>query len=140
MGKLESFIITNMDKINRFSIFFVFFYFGILKLLGLSAVEALVTQLHDLAIPSIPIDLFVIFLGAVEVIIGLLFLLPKYTKLAVLIFACQISTTLLPLFVLPQTTWLSFGVPTLVGQYILKNIVLIAMVMNISKNYTESIQ
>ena len=38
----------------------------------------------------------------------------------------HIGTTILPLFFLPNITWQSFMVPTLEGQYIIKNLVIIA--------------
>ena len=40
--------------------------------------------------------------------------------------ALQMAGTFLPLILLPEITWRSFMVPTLEGQYIIKNLVLIA--------------
>jgi uncharacterized membrane protein YkgB len=40
--------------------------------------------------------------------------------------------TFLPLFILPQETWSGFLVPTLEGQYIIKNLVLIAAAIGIA--------
>jgi uncharacterized membrane protein YkgB len=36
-------------------------------------------------------------------------------------------TTLLPLIFLPEASWSGFLVPTLTGQYIIKNIVIVAL-------------
>jgi hypothetical protein len=40
--------------------------------------------------------------------------------------------TFLPLIFLPSTTWSGFLVPTLEGQYIIKNLVIIAAAMGIA--------
>jgi len=42
--------------------------------------------------------------------------------------------TFLPLFILPEVTWSGFLVPTLEGQYIIKNIVIIATAIGIVTN------
>jgi len=46
----------------------------------------------------------------------------------------HLSTTIMPLVLLPQFTWQSFLVPTLEGQYIIKNILLIVLALNIWSN------
>jgi uncharacterized membrane protein YkgB len=43
-------------------------------------------------------------------------------------------TTFMPLFLIPQETWAGFFVPTLEGQYIIKNFVLIAAAIGIAAN------
>ncbi|MFA6553469.1 MAG: hypothetical protein WCT27_03500 [Patescibacteria group bacterium] len=113
---------------GRIAIVFIYVYFGVLKIIGASPAEEIVTQLHAHTVPFIPINAFLVLLGAVEVAIGLLFLWPKITKIAISIFLIHMFTTILPLAVLPHTSWSSFGVPTLAGQYILKNVALIALV------------
>jgi len=47
------------------------------------------------------------------------------------------GTTFMPLFFVPDATWQSFMTPTLEGQYIIKNLVLIALIMNIGANLNK---
>jgi len=54
-------------------------------------------------------------------------LVPKLTKWAFGLMIVHMFTTFGPLLFLPAVSWQFFGVPTLEGQYILKNIVLVAM-------------
>lgn len=114
-------------KINRLSLFLVFFWFGILKVLSISPAETLVTHLHELTLASLmPIESFLLSLGLLECTIGLLWLFPRVTNLAFMFFIIQMFTTFLPLIYLPRETWQNAFVLTLTGQYIVKNLVLIA--------------
>ncbi len=109
------------------ALFIVFFWFGILKILHVSPAEKLVSDLHQVTIsPFISIDSFLFFLGIIECLIGLLWLIPSLTKLAFGVFIAQMFTTFLPLLFLPKDTWQNTLVLTLTGQYIIKNVVLIA--------------
>ncbi len=119
-------------KINRFSLFVVFFWFGILKVLSISPAESLVTHLHELTVSQfISINNFLILLGLLECSIGILWLFPRWTKLAFILFTAQMFTTFLPMIFLPKETWQNSFVLTLTGQYIIKNLVLIASALTI---------
>ncbi|CAH0997847.1 hypothetical protein EMA8858_03981 [Emticicia aquatica] len=112
---------------NRLALFIVFFWFGFLKIIGLSPAKDIVTHLHHQTIePYISASFFIPFLGLTECLIGLLWLFPKLTKIAFVLFCLQMFTTFLPLILLPSETWQSNFALTLAGQYIIKNIVLIA--------------
>lgn len=120
---------TILDQVlwfNRIAIFIVFFWFGFLKVIHISPAETLVQHLHQVTISSfISIETFVPLLGYLECAIGILFLFPKLTRVAFGLFIVQMSATFLPLFLLPQDTWTGFAL-SLTGQYIVKNVVLIA--------------
>lgn len=66
-----------------------------------------------------------------------MWLIPKLTKVAFIIFAIQMFTTFLPLLFLPKDTWQNTMVLTLTGQYIIKNVVLIASALTIYKANLE---
>lgn len=120
--------------LNRLALFIVFFWFGFLKILEISPAEGLVTHLHATTIASfIEIDTFLVLLGVVECFIGILWLIPQLTKVAFVIFLFQMFTTFLPLLFLPKDTWQNTLVLTLTGQYIIKNIVLIASAYTVFK-------
>ncbi|MFN8355591.1 MAG: hypothetical protein U0Y10_14135 [Spirosomataceae bacterium] len=118
---------------GRVSLFIIFFWFGFLKVIALSPAEGLVKHLHEVTLASlIPSDQFVVLLGIFECIIGLLWLFPKLTKLAFVAFMLQMFTTFLPLLFLKADTWTHTFVLTLTGQYIVKNLALVALACMIS--------
>jgi len=118
----------------RIGLFVVFFWFGGLKLIGLSSAAPLVRVLFDQTISFMPFSTFIIILGLVEMIIGALFLFPGSERVVIPILFLHMFTTFLPLFMIPHETWSSFLVPTLGGQYIIKNLVIIALVIVIAAN------
>lgn len=119
-------VFTNVVWFNRISLFVVFFWFGFLKVVHISPAEGLVQHLHQLTLaPFVSANVFVPLLGWIECLIGVLFLIPSLTKVAYWLFLAQMTTTFLPLFMLPNDTW-SGAALSLVGQYIVKNIVLVA--------------
>lgn len=141
MFKQTDFIYDKVDLVNRIALCVVFYWFGILKVLSLSPAEPLVRDLYLKTIHSlIPFDYFLILLGLIECIIGLLFLCPRYTIIAFTLFSIQIFTSLLPLFVLPHDVWQNSITPTLTGQYIIKNIVLIACALSILNFWNSNLK
>lgn len=127
-----------MRSVTKFSFIFshlalslVLIWFGALKFFGLSPANELVDALLQITLPFIPFSLFIIILGAVEVLIGILFLIPKLERVAITILVLHMLTTILPLFVLPELVWQGPLLPTLEGQYIIKNVVLVALAIGI---------
>lgn len=108
----------------RISIGVVFFWFGALKLVpGLSPAEPLIRE----AMPFLPLDFFIPFLGLWEIVIGLGFIVGKYMRVTILLMMLQMVGAVSPLILYPQGVWVSFPfVLTLEGQYIIKNMVLIS--------------
>ena len=105
----------------------MFFWFGILKVIGTSPAEELVTKLFDLTLaPVMPIETFMPVFGLLECAIGIAWLFPKFTKIAFIGMLIHMSCTFIPLIMLKNETWQSFLTLTLTGQYIIKNIVLLA--------------
>lgn len=117
--------------LSRTAIFIIYFWFGSLKLIDSSPANPLVESLLNKTLPYISFDQFIIFLGAVEMAIGILFLIPKLEKAAITIFSLHTITTLMPLFLLPTVAWKSFLIPALEGQYMIKNLITIALAVNI---------
>lgn len=120
-------LITNfMNDISipalRLSIGVIFVWFGILKPFGLSSAQELVEN----TIYFIPPKIFIPILGIWEVIIGLSLIIKRLNRLGILLLFMQMIGTFLPLIILPEVTWSGFLIPTLEGQYIIKNLVLIS--------------
>jgi len=108
----------------RIAVGIVYVWFGGLKLVpGLSPAEDLVRA----TVPIIPANVFVPFLGVWEVAIGILFLTGRGLRVAILLLMLQMPGTLSPIVLLPEQVFTVFPYGlTLEGQYIVKNLVLIA--------------
>lgn len=124
----DRFVVWTMDrfgvKFARLAIGVVFIWFGALKIMGeLSPAYDLVAATVYFLTPEIIVPL----LGVWEVAIGLAFLFPPTTRLGLLMLIPQMPGTFLPLILLPEVTYtvFPFGL-TIEGQYIVKNLVLIA--------------
>ena len=76
-----------------------------------------------------PLDGWLKVIGWWEVVIGVTFLFPATTRVAIGLMALQMAGTFMPLVLLPEVTFqpgrLPFGL-TMEGQYIIKNILIIA--------------
>lgn len=118
----------------RFGIFVVFFWFGILKVLELSPAGPLVETLFHQTITFMSFDTFYLLFGLFEMLIGILFLIKGAERVVMPLLLFHMVTTIMPLFVLPEESWQGFMIPTLVGQYIIKNIVIIACAMGIASH------
>ena len=131
--------LKNNKNLIRLSLFIIFFWFGLLKPLGLSAAEQLVLDtVYWMPIFSAYVWLSII--GWWEVVIGLCFLFEKTTKIALVLLLLQMTGTFMPLIILPDVTFQNsnFFTPTLEGQYILKNILIIAAALIISNKSLET--
>ena len=116
----------------RFGLFVVFFWFGFLKVIGLSPASGLVERLFQQTIPWMSFGTFLILFGLFECLIGVLFLVRGAERIVIPLLFIHMITTFGPLVFLPQETWQQFLVPTLEGQYIIKNLVLIAAAVGIA--------
>lgn len=118
--------------LSRIAIFVVYFWFGILKVFGVSPANPLVMALQQKTLPFLTFHQFIIFFGIAEMIIGIIFLIRGWERVAIALLMLHMITTILPLFLLPQIGWQGFFVPTIEGQYIIKNIVIIAAAIGIA--------
>jgi uncharacterized membrane protein YkgB len=110
--------------ILRVALGLVFVWFGALKLFpGMSPAEDLVRA----TVPFLPGELFLPVLGVWEIAIGMGFLSARALRATILLLFLQMPGTLAPVVLLPERvfTVFPFGL-TLEGQYIVKNLVLIA--------------
>lgn len=118
----------------RISLFIIFFWFGALKLFGLSPATPLVQELFAKTIPFMPFSTFIILFGLFEMLIGILFLIRGLEKVAITLLFIHMATTFMPLFMVPSETWTGFLAPSMEGQYIIKNLVIIATAIGIIAN------
>lgn len=118
------------DEFARFALFLIFFWFGILKVPGLSPAGPLVTELLDATfLGFMEPHVFLAFFGIFEMFVGVILLVPRLERISFAFLAFHLVTTVMPLFMLPEVTWSAPFVPTLIGQYIIKNVALFAVSM-----------
>jgi uncharacterized membrane protein YphA (DoxX/SURF4 family) len=130
------------QNFGRIALFIIYAWFGILKIVGMSPATPLVTALMAKTVPSfIPPHVFLILLGSFETLIGLMFLFPRLQKPATILFVLHMLMVWSPLVLTPGMVWQALFVPTLEGQYIIKNLALIAIVLNLQiEKQTTSVQ
>ena len=116
----------------RIALGVVFLWFGILKFFpNLSPAETLVGRtIEQLTFGVVRPDVSLPVLAAWESVIGIGLILGRGLRGVLFLLAVQMAGTFTPLLLFPQETFSVFPfVPTLEGQYIIKNIVLIGAAM-----------
>ena len=119
-GLMEVYGIT----ILRVAVAIVFIWFGALKVAGQSPVEDLVTD----TVYWVDADFFVTFLGIWEIAIGIGLLLGVALRLVLLLFFTQMLGTFLTVVIHPGVVFDDSNplLLTVTGEFIVKNLVLIA--------------
>ncbi|HEV8054385.1 MAG: DoxX family protein [Chloroflexi bacterium] len=116
----------------RLGLGLVFFWFGVLKFFpNLSPAEELAARtIERLSLGVVQPNVSVPVLAAWETLIGLGLLSGRFLRATLLLLAVQMIGTALPLVFFPAETFsvVPFA-PTLEGQYIIKNIVLVGAAM-----------
>lgn len=113
----------------RISLGLVFFWFGALKFFpGLSPAQELAARtIQTLTLGRVSPELSVPVLATWECLIGLGLLFGVFMRATLLLLAVQMAGTLMPLVFFPHEVFTRIPyAPTLEGQYIIKNAVLIS--------------
>lgn len=116
--------------LSRISLFLIYFWFGLLKVIGQSPASEMVEKLLDMTMPFMPFSSFIVLFGLFEMAIGIMFLIPGLERKTLILFFAHMFTTMLPIFFMSEV-WQKMLVPTLEGQYIIKNLALIACALTI---------
>ena len=126
--RITSWMARHGIRLTRLALGVVFFWFGALKLIpGWSPAEELASKtIGRLSFGAIAPGTALTILAIWEVLIGLSLLTGKLLRVTLLLLWVQMLGTLTPLFLFPGETFriVPFA-PTLEGQYIIKNLVLI---------------
>jgi uncharacterized membrane protein YphA (DoxX/SURF4 family) len=116
----------------RIALGVIFLWFGVLKFFpNLSPAETLVGRtIEQLTLGAIRPDVSLPVLAAWESVIGIGLILGRGLRGVLFLLAVQMAGTFTPLLLFPGETFTTFPIaPTLEGQYIIKNIVLIGAAM-----------
>ncbi len=116
----------------RIAIFIVYFWFGVLKLWNLSPANPLVDALLQQTLPFMTFHTFIMVLGLYEMLIAFCFIIPGFERIALPLLIPHLFVTTMPLILLPQITWQAPLVPTLEGQYIIKNVLIVATAVGVA--------
>jgi uncharacterized membrane protein YkgB len=108
----------------RISVGIVFVWFGALKLVpGLSPAEPLIRA----TLPFLPMNLFLPILAIWEMAIGVGFIIGRWPRVTIALMLLQMGGAMSPIFLAPEMIFQQFPfVWTLEGQYVFKDIILIA--------------
>ncbi len=122
--------------VSRMALFVVFFWFGALKVIGLSPASQVVQNLFNETMPIMEFSTFIVLFGLYECLIGILFLIRGAERAVIPLLFIHLITTLGPLVLLTSETWTGVMVPTLEGQYIIKNVLIVAAAIGIAAHLT----
>lgn len=143
MWQFSRFFNANTTNFLRWSIGIVYVWFGALKFFsGLSPAEALAKDtIRIITFGLIPDEVNIILLAAWEVGVGLMLLSGIFTRYAVIAAIVHICFTFTPLLFFPDVsfTHAPYGF-TIIGQYIVKNLVFAVALGIILKEETAEIR
>lgn len=122
-------------NLMRTALSIIYIWFGILKIFRMSPAGDLVEKTVFWFRP----EFFIPILGICEVLIGLGLLIRKLIPAAIVLLLLHMIATLTPFFILQSSCFEIFPYePTMIGQYIIKNLVLVAGALVIAGKYNES--
>lgn len=113
----------------RIALGIIFFWFGFLKFFpGMSPAEDLaVRTISKLSFNLIPENVSILILATWECLIGLGLLSGKFLRATLLLLLLQMVGAATPIMIFPQEVFTAIPyAPTLEGQYIIKNLVLVS--------------
>ena len=120
--------------IMRVALAIVYIWFGALKVFGMSPAGELVEKTVYWFKP----ELFIPILGICEIIIGIGLLFKRFVPITIVLLLLHMAATFFPVFILQTDCFDIFPYcPSLVGQYIIKNLVLISGALVIAGKYNE---
>lgn len=127
--KITAFMARYSIPFLRVSLGINFFWFGVLKFFpGLSPAQSLAARtIEVLSLGIVTPDISIPLLATWECLIGLGLISGRFLRATLLLLFAQMAGTMTPLILFPQETFIHFPyAPTLEGQYIIKNLVLIS--------------
>ncbi len=126
---ITNWMARNGITLLRVSLGIIFFWFGVLKFFpGVSPAQELATKtIHQLTFGLITPDVSIVLLASWECLIGLGLIFGVFLRATLLLLFVQMLGTVTPVFLFPAEVFTRIPyAPTLEGQYIIKNFVLIS--------------
>jgi len=115
----------------RLALALLMLWFGIPKLIpgGSPAEDIAVRTAETLSSGTLAGPLARLAVGGFEIVIGVALVIGRAMPLVLVLVLVHMAGTVTPLVLFPSETWHSPGVGTLEGQYIIKNVVIVAGVV-----------
>lgn len=131
---IHRWLVTHSVSVLRFSLGLIFFAFGVLKLFPrVSPAEGLIRATADvITFGLVPGSVVLVSTALVEIVIGLTFMTGRWMRAAVWLLTVQLVGVLSPLVVTARLFDGPHHAPTLEGQYVLKDLILVAAGMVVS--------
>jgi putative oxidoreductase len=126
-ASINRWLVRYSIRLLRVSLGAVFLGFGVLKFFpNVSPAQSITTQtLAVMSFGLVPASVSLIFVASLECAIGLCFLTGKFLRIAVWLLLLELIGILSPLVLLPQELFTGpFHAPNLLGQYVLKDVIL----------------
>ena len=125
---IHRFLVERSLLLLRWSVGLIFLYFGALKLFPMqSPAESLVVQtISMVTFDLVPARLATGLTGAVECALGLMLLTGRLRRITIYVLGLELIGILAPLVLFPARLFTGLAVPTLEGQYVLKDLILAA--------------
>jgi uncharacterized membrane protein YphA (DoxX/SURF4 family) len=136
---LNRWLVAHSITLLRVSLGLIFVAFGALKFFpGLSPIEGLATRTTTaLTFGIVPPSVGLVMIAALEVTIGLCFVTGRYLRVGVWLMGAQMIGAMSPLVLFPGELFSGIlHAPTLVAQYILKDVVLVAVGMVLASTWS----
>lgn len=127
--RLTTWMARHGITLTRVALGVVFLWFGVIKFVpGWSpAADLAARTIERITFGIVTPEMGLPVLAAWESLIGIGLLLGRFLRLTLLLLFVQMPGTMLPLILFPSETFTAFPhAPTMEGQYIIKNLVLIA--------------
>ncbi len=127
--RFTTWLVAHSLWLLRVSLGAIFLFFGVLKFVpGLSPAQDLATRTTDvLSFGFVPAGLSIVLIAALECTIGLGLISGKHLRLVLALLGLQMVGAMSPLFLFPGELFGGpFHAPTLEGQYVIKDVVLIS--------------
>lgn len=126
-ASLNHWLVRHSVALLRISLGAVFFGFGVLKFFpNVSPAQGIATQtMAVISFGLVPASISIVFIAALECAIGLCFITGKFLRIAVWLLLFELIGILSPLVLLPGELFTGpFHAPNLLGQYVLKDVIL----------------
>jgi len=136
---LNRWLVAHSIALLRVSLGLIFLAFGVLKFFpGLSPIKGLATRSTTaLTFGLIPPSVGLVMIATLEVTIGLCFVTGRYLRVGVWLMGAQMIGAMSPLVLFPGELFSGLlHAPTLVAQYILKDVVLVAVGMVLASTWS----
>ncbi|WP_240803266.1 DoxX family membrane protein [Streptomyces sp. A1499] len=117
----------------RISLGVIFCCFGILKLIPAAspAEQVAAAAMTKMTVGLLPAPISLTLLGSAETLIGLALVTGLLLRTALTLFYTHMAGVFASLLLLPEVMW-HHAAPTLEGQYVLKNLVLVAACLTVT--------